>query len=201
MLNKDEIRQLVEKDVLVENYINQEKQLTPNGFDLTVEKIFEFNLGGALDFSNKERIIPETKEILPKRDNPQDKTPPSKVLGGSLQPVDKAPPSKVLGGSIPVDKYGWWQLKKGTYKIKTNEIVKIPNNLVAFAFSRTSLLRMGAFTQHGVWDAGFRGKSEFILVVENPGGIKIKENARIVQLIFFRVEETEGYKGIYQDLK
>lgn len=185
MLNKDEIRQLVERDVLVENYINQEKQLTPNGFDLTVEKIFEFNLGGALDFSNKERIIPETKEIFPKRDNPQDKT----------------PPSKVLGGSIPVDKYGWWQLKKGTYKIKTNEIVKIPNNLVAFAFSRTSLLRMGAFTQHGVWDAGFRGKSEFILVVENPGGIKIKENARIVQLVFFRVEETEGYKGIYQDLK
>ena len=170
MLNKDEIRQLVEKDVLVENYINQEKQLTPNGFDLTVEKIFEYNLGGALDFSNKERIIPETKEIFPKKENLQ-------------------------------NKYGWWQLKRGIYKIKTNEIVKIPNNLAAFAFSRTSLLRMGAFTQHGVWDAGFRGKSEFILVVENPGGIKIKENARIVQLVFFRVEETEGYKGIYQDLK
>ncbi|MBU1366696.1 MAG: deoxyuridine 5'-triphosphate nucleotidohydrolase [Candidatus Omnitrophica bacterium] len=170
MLNKDEIRQLVERDALVENYINQEKQLTPNGFDLTVEKIFEFNLGGALDFSNKERIIPETKEIFPKKENLQ-------------------------------DKYGWWQLKRGIYKIKTNEIVKIPNNLAAFAFSRTSLLRMGAFTQHGVWDAGFRGKSEFILVVENPGGIKIKENARIVQLVFFRVEETEGYKGIYQDLK
>lgn len=170
MLNKDEIRQLVEKDVLVENYINQEKQLTPNGFDLTVEKIFEYNLGGALDFSNKERIIPETKEIFPKKENLQ-------------------------------DKYGWWQLKRGIYKIKTNEIVKIPNNLAAFAFSRTSLLRMGAFTQHGAWDAGFRGKSEFILVVENPGGIKIKENARIVQLVFFRVEETEGYKGIYQDLK
>lgn len=170
MLNKDEIRQLVEKDVLVENYINQEKQLTPNGFDLTVEKIFEYNLGGVLDFSNKERVIPETKEIFPKKENLQ-------------------------------NKYGWWQLKRGIYKIKTNEIVKIPNNLAAFAFSRTSLLRMGAFTQHGVWDAGFRGKSEFILVVENPGGIKIKENARIVQLIFFRVEETEGYKGIYQDLK
>ena len=60
---------------------------------------------------------------------------------------------------------------------------------------------MGAFTQNGVWDAGFKGKSEFILIVQNPKGVKIKENARIIQLVFFRVEETEEYNGIYKHLK
>ena len=47
---------------------------------------------------------------------------------------------------------------------------------------------------------GFKGKSEFILVVENPYGIKVKQNARVAQLIFFRINKTEeGYKGIYQE--
>lgn len=100
------------------------------------------------------------------------------------------------------DKFGWWKLKAGTYKVKTNETVNLPNDLVALAFTRTSLLRMGAFTQHGVWDAGFRGKGEFVLVVANPAGISIKENARIAQLVFMVINKTaKGYNGIYQNLE
>jgi dUTP pyrophosphatase len=99
----------------------------------------------------------------------------------------------------PGDKFGWWQLKKGIYKIRTNEIVDLPLDLVGVAFPRSSLLRLGAFTQTGFWDAGFRGESEFVLVVENPCGIKIKQNSRIVQLAFLRMNETnKGYNGIYQ---
>ncbi len=101
----------------------------------------------------------------------------------------------------PDDKFGWWNLKRGIYKIKTNEVINLPNDLIALALSRTSLLRMGAFTQHGVWDAGFRGKGEFVLVVENPQGLRLKQNARVAQLIFLRMNETEhSYKGIYQNL-
>ena len=169
MLNKRQIRQLIEKEKLIEGSINLDTQLTPNGFDLTVSEIFEFVDSGALDFSNKERLVPEGKKIPPQKINPQ-------------------------------DKFGWWQLKRGVYKVKTNEQVNLPNNLAALAFSRTSLLRMGAFTQHGVWDAGFKGKGEFILAVENPAGIKIKQNSRIAQLVFFKVDETESYEGIYKNL-
>ena len=60
---------------------------------------------------------------------------------------------------------------------------------------------MGVFTQHGVWDAGFKGKGEFILIVGNPFGVSIKQNARVAQLIFFNTEKTEEYKGIYKNLK
>jgi dUTP pyrophosphatase len=170
MLNREEIAGLLKEKKLVEGYINLETQLTPNGFDLSVASICEFQGAGALDFSNKERVLPSGKEILPQKIKPQ-------------------------------DHFGWWQLKKGAYKIKSNETLNLPNDLIAIAFTRTSLLRMGAFTQHGVWDAGFKGKSEFVLVVENPKGIKIKQNARIAQLIFTKINETaQGYQGIYKNL-
>ncbi len=168
-LNKAELKQRILSQALIEGYIDLDIQLTPNGFDLTVSKVFEFDAAGALDFSNKERIVPKGKELAPKKKSRK-------------------------------DKFGWWNLKKGAYKIKTNETVNLPNDLVALAFSRTSLLRMGGFTQHGIWDAGFQGKSEFVLMVENPKGIILKQNARIAQLIFTPINEIEkGYSGIYQN--
>ena len=99
------------------------------------------------------------------------------------------------------DKFGWWHLKKGAYKIKTNETVNIPANLIAVAAPRSSLLRCGAFTQTAVWDAGFKGRSEFILVVENRLGLRLKQNARVVQLLFLRMNGTaKTYRGIFQGL-
>ncbi len=170
MLNKKQIKKLIEEKNLIENYADLEKQLTPNGFDFSVEKIFNIKGKGKLDFSNSERVIPKTEEIKPLKKNKE-------------------------------DKYGWWFLEKGAYKIRTNEIINLPNNLTAISFPRSSLLRMGVFTQHGVWDAGFEGKSEFILIVENKEGIEIKENARINQLIFIPIDESEAYDGIYKNIK
>jgi dUTP pyrophosphatase len=169
MLNRQELKELIKNQGLITGYLDLDIQLTPNGFDLSVGKVFAFDSPGALDFSNQERKLPAGKEILPKKENPQ-------------------------------DKFGWWQLKAGAYKIITNEVVNLTKDLIGIAFSRSSLLRMGAFTQTGVWDAGFRGKSEFILVVGNPLGIKLKQNARVVQLMFTRITETQrGYEGVYQN--
>lgn len=171
MLNARQIKELICKKGLIQNYIDLEKQLTPNGFDLTVESIFEFDGFGRLDFSNKERKLPEGRNILPTKQSSE-------------------------------DKFGWWHLHKGSYKVRTNELINLSNDLVALCFCRTSLLRMGAFTQHGVWDAGFKGKGEFILVVENPFGIILKQNARVAQLVFFRIKKTDiGYDGIFNKIK
>ena len=169
MLNRQEIRGLIEEKKLITDYLNLDIQLTPNGFDLTAGSVFEFIHPGALDFSNKERVIPQTKEIKPEKKNPQ-------------------------------DKFGWWNLTRGAYKIRANEGFSLPEDLAAIAFSRSSLLRIGVFTQNGVWDAGFKGKSEFILVVENPQGLRLKQNARLIQVIFIRMNKTErAYQGIYQE--
>ena len=170
MLNKKEIEQLIKEENLIEGHINLDKQLTPNGFDLTVGKIFEFDSAGSIDFSNSQRVVPEGKEIIPEKRKPG-------------------------------DKYGWWKLPSGAYKVRTNETVNLPNNLAALGFTRTSLLRMGTLTQNGIWDAGFKGKGEFILVVLNSQGVNIKQNARVAQLMFSGLEKTEEYQGIYNNLK
>ncbi len=168
MLNREEILDLVERRGLVSGYIDLATQLTPNGFDLTVETISAFKGAGSLDFSNKERELPEVEPLKAKK--------------------------KLRG-----DAHGWWELAPGAYKVTTNETIRMPRDLVAFAFPRSSLLRMGAFSQNGVWDAGFNGKSEFILVVANPKGMRVKQNARLVQLVFERMKRTaNGYNGIYQ---
>lgn len=170
MLNKAEIKQLIEQKQLIQGYLDLALQLTPNGFDLTAGQLYKFNNAGALDFSNQERRLAQAFELTPQKKQAQ-------------------------------DDFGWWHLKPGAYKVKTNETVNLANNLVALAFSRTSLLRMGGFTQNGVWDAGFCGKGEFLLVVTNSLGLSLKQNARLVQLVFFRVEETEEYQGIYKNLQ
>jgi len=41
--------------------------LAPNGFDLTVGKIFEFESAGDIDFSNSERVVPQGKELIPEK--------------------------------------------------------------------------------------------------------------------------------------
>lgn len=171
MLNRQEIEGLIKQKNLVTGFLDLGVQLAPNGFDMTVDKVFSFAQSGSLDFSNHERKLPQYDEI----------------------PAVK---------KMPADEHGWWHLAPGGYKISSNEVVNMPSDLAAIAFPRSSLLRMGAFTQTGVWDAGFKGKSEFILIVNNPAGLNLKQNARVIQLVFYNLNKTDKiYEGIYQQSK
>jgi dUTP pyrophosphatase len=97
------------------------------------------------------------------------------------------------------DEEGWYDLPRGFYTIVYNEAVKMPLDLAAIARARSTLLRNGATVETAVWDPGYQGRSSSLLVVSNPHGIRIKVNARVAQLIFFRTGEGGvGYDGIYQ---
>jgi len=90
-------------------------------------------------------------------------------------------------------------LMPGVYSITYNEIVHLPKNIMALAMPRSSLLRCGVTVNAAVWDAGYSGRSQSLMVIYNRQGFRLQRNARIVQLIFFRLtEETEGYHGAYQ---
>ncbi len=90
-------------------------------------------------------------------------------------------------------------LMPGVYIITYNEIVHLPKNIMALATPRSSLLRCGVTVNTAVWDAGYSGRSQSLMVVYNPQGFRLQRNARIVQLVFFQLtEETEGYHGAYQ---
>jgi len=90
-------------------------------------------------------------------------------------------------------------LMAGAYIVTYNEVVNLPNNIMALARPRSSLLRCGVTGNTAVWDAGYSGRSQSLMVVYNPQGIRLQRNARIVQLIFLELtRETEGYHGRYQ---
>jgi len=63
MLNDQAIRKLIEEKELITNYIDLDKQIQPSGFDLSLESIEQFLGGGAVDFSNEERVIAETSPM------------------------------------------------------------------------------------------------------------------------------------------
>lgn len=90
-------------------------------------------------------------------------------------------------------------LMPGGYVVTYNEIVHLPKNIMGLIFPRSSLLRCGVTVHTAVWDAGYHGRGQSLLTVYNPSGIRLQKNARIVQLVFYRLtQETEGYQGTYQ---
>jgi dUTP pyrophosphatase len=95
---------------------------------------------------------------------------------------------------------GWLFLGPGCYKVIFNEIVSIPKDVCAIGLPRSSLLRMGVSVHTAVWDAGYRGRSEALLVVYNQSGFRIRKDARILQLLFMRLGSgQEGYSGRYMN--
>ncbi len=103
--------------------------------------------------------------------------------------------------NIEFDAEGWIVLAPGTYKVTFNEIVDIPLDLAAIARPRSSLLRCGVTVESAVWDSGYKGRSESMLVVHNPYGFRVKRNARLLQLVFYSLhrEVSQGYSGRYQN--
>jgi dUTP pyrophosphatase len=165
LLSSSELRKFMEaKPPLLENAVDIETQIQPNGLELTLKEVRTIEGAGAVDFDNSERKIPEAKTLEFEND-------------------------------------GWIHLSEGIYRVIFNEIVNIPMNLAAIAKPRSSLIRCGTTLETAVWDAGYSGRSESMLVVYNPAGFRLKKNARIMQLLFYTLgtEVEKGYSGIYQN--
>jgi dUTP pyrophosphatase len=98
------------------------------------------------------------------------------------------------------DPNGQLYLQPGSYLVRFNETVNLPQHYMAYARPRSSLLRSGAALHTAVWDAGYRGRGVALLVVYSPHGFRVEHNARIVQLVFHRLAKAAaaGYQGIYQ---
>jgi len=163
VLSKQDIHKLLQQEPpLVEDYIDLDSQLQPNGFDLTLREIALPQTAGRMAVNDSQRLV-----------------------------SDLAP--------LVFDGLGFIELMPGAYIITYNEIVHLPNNIMALARPRSSLLRCGVTVGTAVWDAGYSGRSQSLMVVYHPRGFRLQKNARIVQMIFFPLTaETEGYSGSYQ---
>ena len=118
---------------------------------------------------------------------------------GSLGCGNKA---RVLSSTSPLmfDGLGAIDLPPDCYLVTYNEIVHFPNDVMALALPRSSLLRCGVSIHTAVWDAGYSGRSQSLMVVHNSNGFRLCQNARIIQLVFFHLSHKvdQGYKGIFQ---
>lgn len=101
---------------------------------------------------------------------------------------------------IYFDGSDWADLQPGAYLVTFNEIVDIPRDVAALARPRSTLLRCGASLETALWDPGYRGRSQSLLVVHNQSGLRLKRNARLMQLVFMRLDRAaeKAYEGIYQ---
>lgn len=92
------------------------------------------------------------------------------------------------------------KLAPGAYKVIFNEYVHIPQDAAALCFPRSSLLRSGITLECAVWDPGYEGRSEALLIVANSHGAILKRNAKIGQLVFIKlVDKTSySYEGVYK---
>ena len=163
VLSKSEIHRLLQqKPPLIEDWVDLEQQIQPNGIDLTLREVALLQSPGKIA-----------------------------VMDSQRQVSDLAP--------LVFDGLGFIDLMPGAYVITYNEIVHLPRNIMALATPRSSLLRCGVTVNTAVWDAGYSGRSQSLLIVYNPHGFRLQRNARIVQLVFLRLtQETEGYRGTYQ---
>jgi dUTP pyrophosphatase len=164
VLDKKTILELITKHNLVTDMIDPEIQVSPNGVELTLHKVYTFKEAGTIDFTNKQRHIPPYDEVKPKNDQ--------------------------------------YSLNPGTYLVTYNETLHLPKDIVAIGRPRSSLLRSGVTIESAVWDAGYEGRSRGLLTVYNPLGFKVTQKARLLHLLFIRLQqETQPYQGTYQGEK
>ena len=110
--------------------------------------------------------------------------------------ADRALPARDVAA---FDAAGAIHLAPGTYLVRFVEVVHLPLDLMALARPRSTLLRCGAALHTAVWDAGYEGRSEALLVVGNPHGLRLERGARICQLVFFALDAPgAAYSGAYQ---
>ena len=102
--------------------------------------------------------------------------------------------------SLKFDPDGWLLLRPGPYLITFNEVVNLPLDVMALGRPRSSLLRSGASVHTAVWDSGYRGRSQSLLVVHHPDGYRVQKGARRMQLVFFQLSSavSQGYQGRFQ---
>ncbi|VVB67916.1 Deoxyuridine 5'-triphosphate nucleotidohydrolase [Candidatus Norongarragalina meridionalis] len=100
---------------------------------------------------------------------------------------------------VAFDEKEWALLPKGAYKIRFAEAVRIPSDMCAITFARSSLARCGCDLYNGWWDPGYEGRGESVFIVHNEHGIRLKKGARVAQLVFFgsEGEAKELYKGMH----
>ena len=96
----------------------------------------------------------------------------------------------------------FWIPAHGFVLVRTKEVIGISDRLTAFVEGRSSVGRLGLFTENAGWvDPGFMGSVTLELFNALPNPLLVHSGTRACQLVFARVDgSTEGgyHGGKYQ---
>ncbi len=97
---------------------------------------------------------------------------------------------EIVYGSGKISKY--YILEPGEFVLMaSNEILNIPNGIIAFVQGRSSIARLGIQTeQAGLIDAGFKGTITFEVFNQTDHNIVLYPGMRIAQVYFFKAQEA-----------
>ena len=112
------------------------------------------------------------------------------------QHIDTIPesPVKELFGSNEL--FGWWLAPGECYSFSSKVWIEVPDNMVGWLISRSSLNRNGVFIQSGLYDSGFKGYIAGTMYAFNE--MFIESDTRVAQFIMADAEMLHKYDGQYQ---
>jgi dUTP pyrophosphatase len=114
--------------------------------------------------------------------------------------IDLSNAQRVLPNTKPLDwpEEGGMLLAPGGYLVTYNEEIAVPADCAGIVLPRSSLMRCGATLCSALWDPGYRGRGQGLLIVTHP--LKLRRDARIAQFVLLRLEETPDslYAGTFQ---
>lgn len=176
VLGVDKLLELVKEKKLVEGLC--ERELTnPEGagFDLRMGELYELEGDGFLGIENRD--TPNLKKIV-------------EYKGDSPSSSAEASADKEESFVIEPGKY---------YLVTTIETVNLPEYLIAFIVSRTTLFRSGIALFNGAVSPGYQGKLTFAICNLGQKNIKISLGARVVHITFHEVSGNSNlYRGQWQ---
>ena len=92
---------------------------------------------------------------------------------------------------------GAFSVNLGAFIVTYDEIIEIPEDCVGYVFPRSRVMRSGAFLSTALWDAGYRGKGEGMLMPMT--NMRVHEDTRLAQIAFIDADEAEEvYDGSHQ---
>jgi len=121
-----------------------------------------------------------------------------KISGkGSLGINERNTPDAKLIAEYKNNKESYLLIKPGEqYLVSTIESINLPSNITANLWLRSTLYRSGIILSGGNVAPGYSGQLSFTFFNSGPCPVEIELGARIVHIMFFRVEGSGNeYRG------
>ena len=87
---------------------------------------------------------------------------------------------------------------KSSLNVLLNEVVKLPKDIYAQFYHRSSFNRKGVLIIGSIYDPGYNGVVGCTIYNLSGNVLKIKKNERIGQMVFYKADAAFEYNGQYQ---